>query len=91
MNAQDAKFYIVDKITIWTDEEENERNELISLIEELKQRREDLKMYSQDVINLIDKIWFYADREEMSLEEYKELAKKKKEAVEYIKKLSGVH
>lgn len=48
-------------------------------------------MHTQDVIDFINKLWFYADRGEMSLEEYKEFGKKRKEVIDYIRELSGVH
>lgn len=49
------------------------------------------KMNTQEVIDFINKLWSYADRELMSSKEYKELGKKRKEVVDYIRKLSGVH
>lgn len=48
-------------------------------------------MWTQDVIDFINRLWFYADRETMSLEEYQEFGEKRKEVIEYLKKLSGVH
>ncbi len=56
-----------------------------------KKHKEVTKMYTQEVIDFIEKLWFYADREEMSMKEYIELGKKRKEVIEYIRKLSGVH
>lgn len=49
------------------------------------------KMNHQEVIDFIEKLWFYVDREEMNLEEYKKFGKKRKEVIEYIRKLAGVH
>lgn len=48
-------------------------------------------MYTQDVIDFIEQLWFCVDDEEISLEKYKELGEKRIEVKEYLKKLSGVH
>ena len=40
MKVCDAEYYIIEKITCWTDDEENKRKELIDLLDELSKYKQ---------------------------------------------------